>query len=142
MTPRRDWSDARQKIEAESRCRRCLRGDVKLDAAHILGRRYDRPRVDGSTSKVLYVHPDSVIPLCADRIEANGTPVEGCHSLYDSKKIGILPFLTREEQIRAVEDAGAIEVARRRLDPLDYVDPIRNARIEAIIEAIGETGIR
>ena len=128
MTLRRDWSDARRKVtDDEGRCRRCLRNDVPLEAAHVLGRRYDRPRVEGSTTRVLYVHPDSVVPLCGDRIEGN-RPVEGCHSLYDSKRIGILGFLTLAEQVRAVEDAGSIEAARRRLDPLDYSEEIREAR--------------
>lgn len=125
---RRDWSDARQKVDDEGRCRRCLLPpdyDRALQAAHIVGRTYDRPRVEGSTTKVLYVHPDSIVPLCA-------TPQgDGCHQLYDAHRIGILGFLTREEQVRAVEDAGSIESARRRLDPLDYVEEIRQARIDA-----------
>lgn len=114
---RRDWSEARRKCDEEARCRRCLRSDVALEAAHVLGRRYDRPRVEGSTTSVLFVSPDSVIPLCRT-----------CHTAYDSKEIGILPFLTVEEQVRAVQDAGSIEAARRRLDPLDYADEIREAR--------------
>lgn len=120
MNPRRDWSDARQKIEKEAVCRRCLRPEGsgrKLEAAHIIGRRHDEPRVEGSTAKVLYVHPDSVIPLCRD-----------CHTAYDAHRIGILPFLTREEQARAVLDAGSIESARRRLDPQDYNPVIQAAR--------------
>ena len=125
---RRDWSDARQKVEDEGRCRRCLQPpsyDRKLEAAHVIGRRHDRPRVEGSTTKVLYVHPDSVVPLCA-------TPQgDGCHQLYDAHRISLLPFLTLAEQVRAVQDAGSIESARRRLDPLDYTEEIRQARIEA-----------
>lgn len=128
MTPRRDWSEARKKIESEARCRRCLRNDVPLDAAHVIGRSRDKPRVEGSTSRVLFVHPSSVIPLC-----------RSCHAAYDLKEATILPFLTLEEQIRAVEDAGSIETARRRLDPLDYTEEIRQARIESQARA-GDRG--
>ena len=117
MTVRRDWSEARQKVDEEGRCRVCLRGDKKLEAAHILGRRYDRPRVEGSTTKVLLVHRLSVIPMCSE-----------CHYAYDSHRLSILKYLTPEEQVRAVQDAGTIELARRRLDPLDYTPEIQKAR--------------
>jgi hypothetical protein len=128
---RRDWSDARQKVDDEGRCRRCLRPpsyDRALEAAHILGRKYDRPRVEGSTTKVLYCHPDSIVPLCA-------TPQgDGCHQLYDAHRIGVLGFLTKEEQVRAVQDAGSIESARRRLDPLDYTPTMLAAREQVVLE--------
>jgi hypothetical protein len=84
-----------------------------------MGRRYDRPRVEGSTTKVLYVHPDSIWVACSD-----------CHRAYDAKEIGILPFLTLAEQVRAVQDAGSIESARRRLDAPDYRTAVRQARAE------------
>jgi hypothetical protein len=118
MGPRRDWSDARQKVEDEGRCRRCYRFDVPLEAAHVIGRRFDRPRVDGSTTSVLFVHPDSIWVACRD-----------CHSKYDRHEIGILAYLTLAEQVRAVQDAGSIESARRRLEPLDYHEEIRQARV-------------
>ena len=125
MSLRRDWSDARRKVDDEGKCRACGRPsayDRTLQAAHILGRRYDRPRVEGSRSKVFYVHPDSIVPLCS-------TPQgDGCHQLYDAHRLSILSVLSLEEQVRAVSDAGSIESARRRLDPLDYSDKIRRAR--------------
>jgi hypothetical protein len=120
---RRDWSDARLKVDDEGRCRRCLRSDVRLEAAHVLGRKFDRARVEGSTTKVRYVHPDSVLPLC-----------ETCHREYDAHRIGILGFLTKKEQVRAVEDAGSIESARRRLDPLDYSPTMLAAREQVVLE--------
>jgi hypothetical protein len=123
MTVRRDWSDARRKIEDEGRCRLCSATGIKIDAAHVLGRRYDRPRVEGSSTKVLYVHPDSVIPLCSstpDRV--------GCHYRYDAGEVSILAVLTPDEQLRAVTDAGGIELARRRIDPTDYTKEICAAR--------------
>jgi len=118
---RRDWSDARQKVDSESACRRCLRSDVPLEAAHVIGRRHDKPRVEGSTTKVLYVHPDSIWPACRD-----------CHQAYDAHEIGIAPFLTAAEQARAVLDAGSLESARRRIDPLDYRPEIEAARRAAL----------
>lgn len=123
MTVRRDWSDARRKVEDEGRCRLCSATGVRLEAAHILGRRYDRPRVAGSSTKVLYCHPDSIIPLCGstpDRV--------GCHYRYDAGEVSILAVLTPDEQIRAVQDAGGIELARRRIDAPDYRPEIQKAR--------------
>ncbi len=130
MTLRRDWSDARQKIEDSGpSCRLCSIAGVKIDAAHVMGRRYDRPRVEGSSTKVRYVHPDSVIPLCADQI-VEGKVRRGCHSKYDAGEVSILAVLTLEEQIRAVEEAGGIELARRTIDAPDYSKEIRRARVE------------
>lgn len=136
MTVRRDWSDARRKIEEEGRCRLCSATGVKLDAAHILGRRYDRPRVPGSATKVLYVHPDSVIPLCHDQVveatdrdgRASSRVRKGCHTRFDSGEVSILAILNPDEQVRAVQDAGGIELARRRIDAPDYREAIEQAR--------------
>jgi hypothetical protein len=128
---RRDWSDARRKVDDENRCRRCLRSDVRLEAAHVLGRRYDKPRVEGSTTKVLYVHPDSIWVACTS-----------CHQLYDAHRIGILGFLTPAEQVRAVQDAGSIESARRRLDPLDYSPTMLEARERVVAEQEQDRAIR
>ena len=128
---RRDWSDARQKVDDAPGCRRCRRSDVRLEAAHVLGRIYDRPRVEGSTTKVLYVHPDSVIPLCPD-----------CHRAYDAHEVGILERLEPAEQVRAVQDAGSIESARRRLDPLDYTPTMLTAREQVIYEQERERAAR
>jgi hypothetical protein len=126
MTLRRDWSDARRKVDDEGRCRLCSATGVRLEAAHILGRRYDRPRVEGSTAKTLYVRPASIVPLCGSTPER-----EGCHSRYDSGDVSILAVLTRAEQLQAVEDAGGIELARRRIDAPDYRGPIELARRES-----------
>ena len=139
---RRDWSDARRKVDDEGRCRRCLRSDVRLEAAHVLGRRYDKPRVEGSTTKVLYVHPDSVIPLCGSTVSTSGVVTKGCHERFDHHEIGILGFLTPAEQIRAVQDAGSIESARRRLDPLDYSPPMLAAREQVVAEQEQDRAVR
>lgn len=99
--PKRDWTDAYNKVhEEEPRCRICQANDVQ--AAHTLDRGYDQPKLG---RKVLYVHPDSVIPLC-----------QAHHEAYDAHKLSILSVLTPQEQAKAVSDAGSIEAARRRLD--------------------------
>lgn len=123
MTVRRDWSDARRKVEDEGRCRLCSAVGVKLDAAHLVGRRFDRPRVEGSSSRVLYVHPDAIVPLCANTVVGNGGDARvrvGCHYKYDAGDVSLLAVLTLDEQIRAVRDAGGIELARLRLDSPAY----------------------
>ena len=119
MGPRRDWRDARNKVEDEGRCRLChiARG---LEAAHVLGRRFDRPKLG---QKTLWVNPDSVVPLC-----------RACHSEYDAHEVSILPRLTRAEQLQALKDAGTIEAVRRRTDPLDFARPIERARREGFLE--------
>lgn len=95
---RRDWSAGRAKVEAEGRCRSC--GAMwSLETAHIIGRSRDR-RVGG----IAVVDEDSVIPLC-----------RGCHEAYDQADLDILPVLTVAEQARAVQDAGGMITALRRV---------------------------
>lgn len=100
--PQRDWADAQTKRTA---CRVC--GGHYVELAHLTGRKYDRPK--GPGSKILYIHPDSVISLCPDH-----------HRAFDAHALDILSYLTTEEQVRAVEDLGSIESARRRLCPSAY----------------------
>lgn len=121
MGPRRDWSDAREKVEDEGRCRVCHieRG---LQAAHVTRRSFDQPRPG---RKTLWVNPDSIIPLCPP-----------CHTAYDHHEISILAHLTHAEQVKALEDMGTIEAVRKRTDPLDYVRTIDEARREALLEAM------
>ena len=120
MGPRRDWTDAREKVEEEGRCRMCgiTRG---LQAAHITRRSFDAP---GPGRKTLWVNPDSVVPLCPP-----------CHASYDAHELSILGRLTHVEQRKALEDMGTIEAVRRRTDPLDYVRTIERARRDALLEA-------
>lgn len=100
---RRDWRDAMEKIWSEPGCRAC--GSVQnIEAAHTIGREHD-PRVEGGG---YYVQPDSVIPLC-------GSLGNDCHGRYDRHELNILPYLTINEQLNAVDAAGGIERARRRL---------------------------
>jgi hypothetical protein len=80
-----------------------------VEAAHVIGRANDRPKnLEGTR---LWVDPDAVIPLCRDH-----------HTAYDSHELDVLAVLTLEEQLRAVEDAGGIELARVRTCPTAYRD--------------------
>jgi len=106
--PKRLWDDARAKVEREDRCRFCGCGG-RLEAAHIMGRKYDKPVFEAD--KTLYVNPERIIPLCPDH-----------HRQYDAHSLDILGYLAIEEQVQAVIDAGGIEQARRRLAPSAYLE--------------------
>ncbi len=92
---RRDWSLANAKREGG--CRVC--GKHPAELAHVINRARDERRGDVAT-----VHPDSVAPLCKDH-----------HRRYDARRLDLLPYLTVEEQVRAVADAGGLELARKRI---------------------------
>lgn len=102
---KRDWVDARAKCDGEAGCRVC--GWPFIEAAHVSGRRYDTEREDG----VVYVHPDSVIPLCAEH-----------HHSYDEHTLDLLPYLSLEEQADAALRLG-LERAYRRLTPSIFKHP-------------------
>lgn len=92
--PRRDWSKARAKVEAEGRCR--LQGpdcDGPLEAAHVT----ERSRDDGPE-----VQPCDVWPACRFH-----------HARYDARRISILEVLTHEEQAAAVDKLGIVRALRR-----------------------------
>lgn len=112
--PKRIWDDARAKVEEEGRCRICGRAQ-DLEAAHIMGRKYDRPASPGS--KTLYVNPESIVPLCGSW---NGSAQASCHHRVDAHELDLLGYLTQPEQVQAVMDCGSIETARRRLAPSEY----------------------
>lgn len=120
MGPKRDWSDAREKVEDEGKCRACgiTRG---LQAAHISRRSFDSPKPG---RKTLWVNPDSIVPLCPP-----------CHTAYDHLELSILRWLTHAEQMKALEDMGTIEAVRKRTDPLDYTRTIEQARRDSLLEA-------
>jgi hypothetical protein len=82
---KRSWAEARAKVEAEGRCRVCGRSDLRLEAAHIVSRARVRPGAGED--------PLNIIPLCA----------RDCHPRYDRRALDLLPYLTREEQAKAVE---------------------------------------
>lgn len=58
-TKPRDWSQARLKVAAEGRCRVCLSAE-KLEAAHTIGRKYDKADERG----VFMVDQRDIVPLC------------------------------------------------------------------------------
>lgn len=96
--PRRDWTEARAKVDYEGRCRVCGRSDVKLDAAHIIPRSMVPPDCGGE-------HPDNIVPLCAER----------CHPAYDRGELDLLGALSIAEQVKAVDLACGISRALRRI---------------------------
>jgi hypothetical protein len=119
--PKREWAPARTKVEEERCCRICKRTDRPLEAAHVLGREHDEPMVvDGRITKTLLVHPARVIPAC-------GPFPAGCHGDIDMRRINLLPYLTLDEQIQAVKDAGGVEAARIRLEPVAHNEEVRKA---------------
>ncbi len=116
--PKRDWTDARAKVEEEGCCRICKRSDRKLEAAHILGREHDEPKlkvepITGELvpSKTLHVEPDRIVPLC-------GPFPEGCHGDVDYNRVNLVHYLTIDEQVQAVKDAGGIAPAWVKLAPV------------------------
>jgi hypothetical protein len=96
---RRDWAEARLKVDREGRCRVC-KAPGKVEAAHTIGRKYD-PK-DGKVRAV------DIIPLCA-------SCHRGPHG-YDARRLSILEYLTYEEQAAAVEHVGILR-ALKRLSP-------------------------
>jgi hypothetical protein len=121
--PKRDWRLIQ--TTRETPCRICgIEG--RTERAHVIGRRADRPVLlspEIGKTKVLVVHPDSIVPLCGPTGDSHA-----CHTQYDAGELDLLPYLTLKEQVRAVEDAGGLELARRRTAPLDYHRVIEEAR--------------
>lgn len=104
--PKRDWKDARAKVEAEGQCRVCGRSCC-LEAAHLTGREHDPKK-----GSVRYVRPESIIPLCGSQ-----SPEWSCHVEYDAHRLDLLSHLTLEEELRVVEDTGSLISALRRVAP-------------------------
>lgn len=97
--PRKDWALARAKVDAEGRCRVC--GSTEnLQAAHLIGQAKQDHEVDGK----IIVQPHSILPLC-----------EPHHRAYDAHCLDLLAYTTLVEQVAAVEAAGGIYLANRRL---------------------------
>jgi hypothetical protein len=110
--PRRNWNDARHKVELEGACRVCVHhGQTpvrrpRLEAAHIVGQKYDKPHPIPSPRELergeLYVRADEIVPLCQKH-----------HREYDAHQLDLLPYLHRNEQVRAVEHLGIAGAYRR-----------------------------
>lgn len=106
--PKRVWDDALAKVHAEGCCRVC--GSTRdLEAAHVIGRDRDAEITGPRGGRKLYVHPDSIVPLCGAFSES------ACHMAYDQGKLDLLPYLKPHEQTRAVEDAQGLIAALNRV---------------------------
>lgn len=102
--PRRDWTEAIAKVHDEGACRACGRGmgEVKIEAAHLTERRYDK-------RSGYYVKPARIVPLCVD-----------CHRIYDGPasdrgSLQMQAVINAEETEQMVEDLGSLALAWRRL---------------------------
>ena len=111
---KRDWGSALKKVQEEACCRVCGATDY-LDAAHVIGREHDAKVVGPKGGRTIFVHPDSIVPLCG------AFSKNFCHQSYDRRELDLLPYLNLYEQIRAVEDAGGIISALKRVAPLGGV---------------------
>ena len=100
---RRDWKQARAKVDGEGECRVCGTGSG-LEAAHVVGRSYDPP-----TGKV---RPIDVVPLCGP-----------CHRAYDARSLDLLANLTYEEQGAAAEHLGLLRALHRTTSSRDVPLP-------------------
>lgn len=107
---KRDWSDATAKVQQEGRCRlhalhEC---DGPLQAAHVIGRRYDKPAVPLTVRAAVALAPPLIVravdtvPLCRRH-----------HHAYDARQLDILPYLTLQEQAAAVEHVGIVRALAR-----------------------------
>lgn len=106
--PRR-WGDALRKVEEEGACRYCGSRTDYLEAAHVIARRCD-PILSGPRGgQYRYVHPDSIVPLCG------AFSLNKCHEKYDRHELDLLTRLKLHEEVRAVEDAGGIMGALKRV---------------------------
>lgn len=107
---RRDWTEARAKVDGEGLCRAAgstfggaRGGDCsgQLHAAHVIGSAHDEPHPTRRGWAV--VRAADVVPLCTVH-----------HLAYDARSLDLLPYLTPEEQARAVLVAGGIVSALLR----------------------------
>lgn len=101
---RRDWREALRKVNREGQCRVC-KSRVNLEAAHTISRRLQDVVVEGPRGgTMLLVKADAIVPLC-----------ESCHRSYDARELDLLPYLFLPEQVYAVETAGGMASANKRL---------------------------
>lgn len=90
-TNKRDWTQARAKVESEGCCRNCGNDRIEeLQACHTISR-----SLGGGQS------PHSIIPMCAD-----------CHREQHAGELVLLPLLTLEEQLEAVRCVGLARAYR------------------------------
>lgn len=102
------------KLENEAVCRVCsMDGDDtngRVEAAHTINRKAQDVLCTGPRGgEYMYVQPDAVVGLCGYH-----------HRIYDARGLDILPYLSVAEQLNAVDAAGGIFAALRRLCPVEY----------------------
>lgn len=93
---RRDFRLAVQKKNYEGRCRVCKTTD-SLECAHVIPRALSEP--GGGLVK-----EEATVPLCT-----------ACHGAYDANRLDLLPYLKLHEQVAAVEPAGGLYRAYKRI---------------------------
>jgi len=98
---KRDWTQAREKVDAEGACRACGATGV-LESAHLW------PRSLGGGQE-----PDGIVPLC--RL---------CHEQFDAHRLNIGHVLSTREQAELVRQSGSIGSAFRRAFPTHYRDGV------------------
>jgi hypothetical protein len=94
---RRDWTEARAKVDEEATCRVCGVGG-RLEAAHLW------PRSLGGTQD-----PNGIVPLCPSH-----------HFQFDAHRLNLGHVLTTDEQVELVRQCGSLGLAMRRVYPIDY----------------------
>jgi 5-methylcytosine-specific restriction endonuclease McrA len=87
----------RAKCREEGRCRVCLKPGGH-EAAHLIARSQAKPGVGED--------PRNAIPLCST-----------CHRAFDTRRLDVLMHLEPDELAFAVELAGSVPAAVRRLAP-------------------------
>ena len=108
---KRDWTEARAKVDAERKCRGCgesagrLHGrGRRLEAAHLLPRAFEnRHAVDGK----VVVDPRMIVPLCGPATS------KSCHQDFDLGTLDLLPRLSLEEQSAVVAEVGIVAALDR-----------------------------
>ena len=111
---KRDWSEAREKVDREGACRVCRHDPARsklrqrLEAAHVAGREFDGsfvdtiPHADDGPDAGVRVRGVDVVPLCQRH-----------HAAYDARELDLLPYLTFAEQAAAVVHLGIVGAVRR-----------------------------
>lgn len=91
---KRDWTEARAKVQREGRCRHCGAG-AYLEAAHVV----PRSRIGAGRGAE---DPRNIVPLC--RL---------CHAAQHRGELELLPLLRLDEQSYVVSLVGIAEAWRR-----------------------------
>jgi len=92
VAAKRDWTEARAKVEEEGDCRVC--GAPGPDAAHLI----PRSRIRSGPGE----QPLNIVPLCRAH-----------HTAFDAHQLDLLPYLTLSEQGYAASLVGLAEAVRR-----------------------------